>query len=89
MLTKDPTGQGAELPLTRAASTSDAGVRTGVTTGVTESARQQEPAGPPGRVSYLQNRRRLMFVIEALTVGGAEQMVLDLANEFARREERR
>ena len=29
--------------------------------------------------------RRLMFVIEALTVGGAERMVVDLANEFARR----
>jgi glycosyltransferase involved in cell wall biosynthesis len=30
-------------------------------------------------------QRRLMFVIEALTVGGAEQMVVDLANEFAQR----
>ncbi len=29
--------------------------------------------------------RRLMFVIEALTVGGAERMVVDLANEFSRR----
>lgn len=29
--------------------------------------------------------RRLMFVIEALTVGGAERMVIDLANEFSRR----
>ena len=29
--------------------------------------------------------RRLMFVIEALTVGGAEQMVVDLANEFVLR----
>lgn len=32
-----------------------------------------------------ERRRRLMFVIEALTVGGAEQMVVDLANEFVRR----
>lgn len=29
--------------------------------------------------------RRLMFVIEGLTVGGAEQMVVDLANEFVER----
>lgn len=29
--------------------------------------------------------RRIMFVIEALTVGGAEHMVVDLANEFVRR----
>lgn len=29
--------------------------------------------------------RRLMFIIEALSVGGAEQMVIDLANEFVLR----
>jgi len=29
--------------------------------------------------------RRIMFVIEALTVGGAERMIVDLANEFSRR----
>lgn len=33
------------------------------------------------------SRRKLMFIIEALTVGGAEQMVIDLANEFADRGE--
>lgn len=39
----------------------------------------------PDNVSILQTRRRLMFVIEALTVGGAEQLVVDLANEFVQR----
>ncbi|MBX2880028.1 MAG: glycosyltransferase [Granulosicoccus sp.] len=34
-----------------------------------------------------KQRRRLMFVIEALTVGGAEQLVVDLANEFAQQGE--
>lgn len=32
--------------------------------------------------------RNIMFVIEALTVGGAEQMVVDLANEFSSRGDR-
>lgn len=47
--------------------------------------RRTNSADLPGNVSYLQTRRRLMFVIEALTVGGAEQMVVDLANEFVER----
>lgn len=33
----------------------------------------------------MRRSRRIMFVIEALTVGGAERMVVDLANEFSRR----
>jgi len=33
-------------------------------------------------VTKITSKRRLMFVIEALTVGGAEQLVVDLANEF-------
>lgn len=39
----------------------------------------------PGKLAAATAQRRLMFVIEALTVGGAEHMVVDLANEFARR----
>lgn len=53
--------------------------------GVRKAVRRHELGDLPHNVSILQTRRRLMFVIEALTVGGAEQMVIDLANEFARR----
>ncbi|MGQ7847524.1 glycosyltransferase [Granulosicoccus sp. 3-233] len=49
------------------------------------SARPHELSDLPHNVSFLQTRRRLMFVIEALTVGGAEHMVVDLANEFVER----
>lgn len=52
---------------------------------VRKTARSQEQSDLPHNVSFLQTRRRLMFVIEALTVGGAEQMVVDLANEFVER----
>ncbi|ASJ71038.1 glycosyltransferase [Granulosicoccus antarcticus] len=53
--------------------------------GVRKAARSQESSDLPDNVSYLQTPRRLMFVIEALTVGGAEHMVVDLANEFVKR----
>ncbi len=52
---------------------------------VRKAVRRQEMGDLPHNVSILQTRRRLMFVIEALTVGGAEQMVIDLANEFVKR----
>ncbi len=44
--------------------------------------RMQTPSIQRGDTSA---RRRLVFVIEALTVGGAERMVVDLANEFVAR----
>ncbi len=52
---------------------------------VRRPVRSQKLSDTPHNVSYLPTPRRLMFVIEALTVGGAEQMVVDLANEFVER----
>lgn len=52
---------------------------------VRKSARSRKQVDLPHNVSFLHTRRRIMFVIEALTVGGAEQMVVDLANEFVER----
>ena len=40
---------------------------------------------PVNRSVGAASGRRIMFVIEALTVGGAERMVIDLANEFSSR----
>ncbi|MFK7992841.1 MAG: glycosyltransferase [Granulosicoccus sp.] len=51
---------------------------------ITELSRSLERMLPANGHSH-QRPRRLMFVIEALTVGGAERMVVDLANEFSRR----
>lgn len=47
----------------------------------------QKPSVPDGHTSgtsQLRPQRRIMFVIEALTVGGAEHMVVDIANELSR-----
>lgn len=52
---------------------------------MTREARSEVPAEAEIDRRTGGARRKLMFVIEALTVGGAEQMVVDLANEFAHR----
>ncbi len=43
------------------------------------------PVSKPPKSDRMESRRKVMFVIEGLTVGGAEQMVIDLANELSDR----
>ncbi len=51
---------------------------------MSESQRLTTSDKTPAESPYTR-RRKVMFVIEALTVGGAEHMVVDLANEMALR----
>ncbi len=81
MLTEERPEQSQQLVSPQAAIKSERRHRSDVR----KAVRRQELGDLPHNVSILQTRRRLMFVIEALTVGGAEQMVIDLANEFAKR----
>lgn len=81
MLTEERPEQSQQLVSPQASTKSESRNRSDVR----KAARRQDRGDLPHNVSILQTRRRLMFVIEALTVGGAEQMVIDLANEFVKR----
>ena len=86
MLTDNRSGQKAQLASKRAAARGRTDTRPAAGQAALADLTSDAANGKHrSNVSYLNTRRRLMFVIEALSVGGAEHMVVDLANEFARR----